>query len=143
MEIITNSNIETQEELLEYLNKEGYNTTQATVSRDIRELKLNKISYGGNRQKYAVSINADYGTAQSYKQVLTAGIISVDFAENLIVIKTVSGVAMAVGAALDNLNIEGIMGCIAGDDTLFIAVKSSKIAPEIMEQIKKSAYIPR
>lgn len=143
IQIIGSSNIETQDELLECLREQGFNTTQATVSRDIRELKVEKISYDGNKHKYIVRSAVLSETNESYRQVLGSCIISMNYAENIIVIKTVSGMAMAVGAAIDSLDIDGIMGCIAGDDTLFIAVKYSKLADKIIgdiENVTKYAY---
>ena len=119
IEIVENNDIETQDELLTKLTEAGFNTTQATISRDIRDINLTKVSVAGGRQKYALGKSAGRESINSYKQVLSTCILSMEAAENLIVIKTVSGMAMAVGAALDNLSINGLMGCIAGDDTLF------------------------
>ena len=101
LELVEKYDIETQDDL-EKLKEEGFQATQATVSRDIREMNLTKVSVPGARQKYAVEKNNRYETLDSYKKVLSTGIISVDAAENLIVIKTISGVAMAVAAALDH-----------------------------------------
>lgn len=139
IQIISSQNIETQEELSDKLKELGFQTTQATVSRDIRELKLEKITYNGNRHKYVVRQKSDNETGNSYRQVLGNCIISMDYAENIIVVKTVSGMAMAVGAAIDNLAIEDIMGCIAGDDTLFLAIKHSNLAEKIIGDIKNVA----
>jgi len=139
IQIINSENIETQEELSERLKEYGFNTTQATVSRDIRELKLEKVTYNGNKHKYAVRDKKDTETGKSYRQVLENCIISMDFAENIIVVKTVSGMAMAVGAAIDNLAIQDIMGCIAGDDTLFLAIKHSNLAEKIIGEIQNVA----
>ena len=135
LELVEKYDIETQDDLLEKLKEEGFQATQATVSRDIREMNLTKVSVPGARQKYAVEKNNRYETLDSYKKVLSTGIISVDAAENLIVIKTISGVAMAVAAALDH--IDGLMGCIAGDDTIFLAVKDKSLTMSIKAQIEK------
>ncbi len=140
LEIIRNHNIETQDELLEMLADYGFVATQATISRDIRELKLRKEVYKGTRQRYTEGDVIASGTTDSYRKVLSAGIISIESSENLIVIKTVSGVAMAVGAALDNMEIRGLMGCIAGDDTIFLAVQSKKLVENVVAEIKKVAY---
>lgn len=137
IEIITNNDIETQDELLVKLAEKGFNTTQATISRDIRELNLTKVAVNGGRQKYALGKDMEYESIKSYKQVLTAGILSVEAAENLIVIKTVSGVAMAVAAALDNINIKGLIGSIAGDDTIFLAVRSKELTKSVISDIMK------
>lgn len=136
-EIIEARDIETQEELIEELSKEGFVITQATISRDIRELKLTKVPGQSGRQKYAMLKNYDTDVENKYYQVLSAGILHMEYANNLIVIKTVSGMAMAVAAALDNMNIQGLMGCIAGDDTIFAAVRGEKLCREIIAGIKK------
>ena len=137
LELIEKYDIETQDELAQKLREERFMVTQATVSRDIREMNLTKVSVPGARQKYAVEKNNRYETLDSYKKVLSTGIISVDAAENLIVIKTISGVAMAVAAALDHMAIDGLMGCIAGDDTIFLAVKDKNLTMSIKAQIEK------
>lgn len=138
-EIIENKEIETQDELLAELSREGFLTTQATISRDIREMKLTKISCGGGRQKYTMLQSADTDVMKKYHQVLNAGILNMDYAENMIVIHTVSGMAMAVGAALDSMDIKGLMGCIAGDDTIFAVARSKESCKEIIAGIKKVA----
>lgn len=135
--IISTHNVETQEELLTLLNKEGFHTTQATVSRDIRELNLKKISYEGGK-KYAIKNNpkdVEANDDASYIQVLKNSLISMEHSENIIVIKTVAGMAMAVGASVDRLNIREIMGCIAGDDTLFIAIRDKNMAEKVIGEI--------
>lgn len=134
--LINNHAIETQEELATLLNEQGFNTTQATISRDIRELKLTKIACEGNKHKYIVATGDTKDNSDSYRHVLATGIVSIDHSENIIVIKTVSGMAMAVGAAIDSLTIEEIMGCIAGDDTLFLAIKHKNLAISVIEKIK-------
>lgn len=139
IELIEKYDIETQEELSERLQMAGFSTTQATISRDIRELKLTKVAANG-KQKYTVMQGHDMDTLGKYKKVLSAGILSMEAAENLIVIKTVSGLAMAVAAALDSLSIQGLMGCIAGDDTIFCAVRTKEMSKEVIANIKKVAY---
>ena len=138
-EIIENRDIETQDELLAELSKEGFSVTQATISRDIREMKLTKVSGDGGKQRYVLIQNEDTDVMQKYHQVLSAGILNMDYAENLIVIRTVSGMAMAVAAALDNMKLPGLMGCIAGDDTIFCAVRNSRYCRAIIAGIKKVA----
>lgn len=140
IEIIENNIIETQDELAEKLLEAGFNTTQATISRDIREMKLTKISAGEGRQRYIVLQNQDYNTTEKLKKVLVAGIVSMEAAENIIVIKTVSGLAMAVATAVDNLGFSGIVGCIAGDDTVMCVVRSSGIVNDVISNIEKVAY---
>ena len=115
VELIGKYDIETQEELAEKLNEAGFKVTQATVSRDIRELKLTKVAVDGGHQKYVVLHKADSGLNDKYIRILRDGFVSMDMAQNILVIKTVSGMAMAVAAALDALHFHEIVGCIAGD----------------------------
>ena len=138
-EIIESRDIETQDELLAELSKSGFSVTQATISRDIREMKLTKVSGKGGKQKYTLIQNATTDVMEKYHQVLSAGILNMDYSENIIVIRTVSGMAMAVAAALDNMQLQGLMGCIAGDDTIFCAARNSKYCREIIAGIKKVA----
>lgn len=137
IELINMFDIETQEELADRLNAAGYNVTQATISRDIRELKLTKVSVDGNRQKYIILQNQESGLYEKYVRVLTDGFTSMDRAQNILVIKTVGGMAMAVAAALDNLNITGIVGCIAGDDTVMCAIRQNDEVETVMDKITK------
>jgi transcriptional regulator of arginine metabolism len=138
IEIINERPIETQEELQVTLLESGIVTTQATLSRDIRELGLKKTSAGtGGRQRYITREKGNGESASYYREVLRTGIISIEEAENLIVVKTVSGAAMAAAAAIDNMSIEGIVGCIAGDDTIFVAVKRKSEIQGIMTELSK------
>ncbi len=138
-EIIETQAIETQEELLSQLLKQGFKTTQATISRDIREMHLTKVPDGTGKQKYAMIQNTDTDVTKKYHQVLSAGILSMDYAENIIVVRTVSGMAMAVAAALDNMDLQGFLGCIAGDDTIFAVARSKGFCKEIIAEVKKVA----
>ena len=115
IELIGQYEIETQEELADRLREEGYQVTQATVSRDIRELKLSKISGGNGRQKYIAFTREEVHLGDKYIRVLREGYVSMDLAQNLLIMKTVSGMAMAVAAAVDALKLDEIVGCIAGD----------------------------
>lgn len=137
IELINKHDIETQEELADLLTKAGYNVTQATISRDIRELKLTKISVDDGKQKYIVLNNTETGLSEKFVRVLKDGFISMDMAQNIIIVKTVSGMAMAVAAALDALHIQGIMGCIAGDDTLMCVIKTTEETISVMEKLNK------
>ena len=123
IDLIGRYDIETQEELAHYLNEEGFRVTQATISRDIRELKLTKISVSGGHQKYAVLSPGSRQMSEKYLRVLRDGFINMDRAGNLLVINTVSGMAMAVAAAIDALDMPEIIGCIAGDDTILLILK--------------------
>ena len=137
IELISQNDIETQEELAEYLNNAGFKVTQATVSRDIRDLKLTKVSVDGGRQKYVVLKPEEDGMSEKYIRVLRDGYVSMDMAQNILVIKTVSGMAMAVAAAVDAMKWKEVVGCIAGDDTIMCAVRSVDETVAVMEKIRK------
>lgn len=135
VELIEKYDIETQEELAVYLKGEGYDVTQATVSRDIRELKLSKIATGDGKQKYVIFKNDDSFLGDKYIRVLKDGFVSMSMAQNILVIKTVAGMAMAVAAAIDALKFPEVVGCIAGDDTIMAAIKSVDDTNVVMEKI--------
>ena len=135
VELINKYQIETQDELAEYLNEAGFKVPQATVSRDIRDLKLTKVPAENGRQKYAVLQGAQNGMTEKYVRILRDGFSSM--AQNILVLKTVSGMAMAVAAALDAMNWNEIVGCIAGDDTIMCAVRTVDDTILLMEKIKK------
>ena len=124
--LISQYDIETQEELAEKLNESGFQVTQATVSRDIRELKLTKISKPGGGSRYAVLQSMDQEMSRKYTDVLRTSFQSMDLAQNILVVKTVSGMAMAAAAALDEMQIPEVVGSIAGDNTIFLAVEDGK-----------------
>ena len=137
IELIGKYHIETQEELADYLNREGFKVTQATVSRDIRDLKLTKIPAENGKQKYALHQESGNGMSEKYIRVLRDGYMSMDMAQNILVVKTVAGMAMAVAAALDAMKWPEIAGCIAGDDTIMCAVRSVDETLIVMDKIKK------
>ncbi len=137
IELINKHDIETQEDLADRLMKDGYNVTQATVSRDIRELKLTKVALDGGRQKYIVLQKTEPGMSEKYTRVLRDGFVSMDRAQNIMVVKTVPGMAMAVAAALDALRLNSIVGCIAGDDTVMCAIRSADETITVMEKLNK------
>ena len=137
LELIKRNDIETQEELSDYLEREGYQVTQATVSRDIRELKLTKVAMSNGRQKYVALQETDENLSQKYVRVFHDGFVSMDMAQNILVIKTVSGMAMAVAAALDAIHFGEVVGCIAGDDTIMIAVRSVEDTRILMGKIRE------
>ena len=136
VELIGRYEIETQEELSEYLHKEGYNVTQATVSRDIRELKLSKIQTDSGRQRYAV-FHPQTTFNDKYIRILQDSFLSMDMAQNILVLKTVAGMAMALAAALDALHFPEVVGCIAGDDTVMCAVRTVDDTIILMDKLKK------
>ena len=137
LELIQQNNVETQEELSAYLEREGYQVTQATVSRDIRELKLTKIATDNGRQKYAVIADADTGMLEKYARVLREGYVSMDIAQNILVIKTVSGMASAVCAAIDAMKMNEVVGSIAGDYTLICIIRTNVYAVKTMKKLRK------
>lgn len=137
IELIENNEVETQEQLADLLKKDGYDVTQATVSRDIRELRLTKVQTGDGRQKYRVMDHDDEELQDKYIKVLQSGFVSMDKAGNILVLRTVSGMAMAVAAALDALHLSQIIGCIAGDDTIFAAIKTEEDVQEVMDRIRE------
>ena len=137
LELIKKHDIETQEELSDYLQKEGYLVTQATVSRDIRELKLTKVAMSNGRQKYAALTEANEDLSEKYTRVFRDAFVSMDMAQNILVIKTVSGMAMAVAAAIDAMHLHEIVGCIAGDDTIMCAVRSVDDTIAVMSRLRK------
>lgn len=137
LELIKRNDVETQEELSDYLEKEGYQVTQATVSRDIRELKLTKVAMSNGKQKYVALNETTEDMTEKFVHVFKAGFVSMDMAQNILVIKTVAGMAMAVAAALDAMQLHEIVGCIAGDDTIMCAVRSVDDTVAIMTRLRK------
>ncbi len=136
LELIRENDIETQEMLAELLNKAGFNVTQATVSRDIRELKLTKATVQSGKQKYVSTAKQNVLVTERLNRVFKDGIVSFDFAQNIVVIKTLTGMAMAVAAALDSMENSEIMGTIAGDDTIFCVVKNESKAIRLTENLR-------
>ena len=136
LELIRENDIETQEMLADLLNKAGFNVTQATVSRDIRELKLTKATMQSGKQKYVATAKESSFVTERLNRVFRDGIVSIDYAQNIVVIKTLVGMAMAVAAALDSMENSEIMGTIAGDDTIFCVVKNESKAVKLTENLK-------
>ena len=135
MELIKTERVETQEELKELLNREGFPVTQATVSRDIKQLQLRKVTGENGRQYYApYSAKAPVAGDRMWR-VLRDGFISMDAAQNILVVRTVSGMAMAVAAAIDAIQIPEILGCIAGDDTVMCVVRSNDDVSKVMARL--------
>lgn len=136
IELISSNMVETQEELADLLREDGYDVTQATVSRDIRELKLTKVPTKDGKQIYRlISTNNDHLT-EKYIRVLRDGFMSMETASNILVVKTVSGMAMAVAAAIDGIGLPEVVGCIAGDDTIMVAVRTGDDTKMVMDYIR-------
>ena len=139
VELINSYDIETQEELAQRLEEDGFAVTQATVSRDIRDLKLSKVVMANGKQKYSLMPKQD-GISEKYVRILGEAFVSMDMAQNILVVKTVSGMAMAAAAALDSMQMSEIVGCIAGDDTIMAAIRSGEDTVVVMERIRKLVY---
>lgn len=135
LELISQNEISTQEELTAKLNELGYKTTQATVSRDIKSLQLRKVP-GQNGQRYTVPDNKPTDE-ERFLRILGDALLHMDQAANLVVIKTISGMAMAAAAAVDGLKLEQIVGSIAGDDTIMCACRSQQDAATLIETLNK------
>lgn len=136
IEIIKDNDIETQEELTDKLKSLGFKVTQATVSRDIRELNLNKVSTKNGKRKYAVLGTNENTNVINDNSILKEGITKIDYSQNILVIKTASGMAMAVATTLDKINFQEILGTIAGDDTVFCIVKDNKQLKELLNKLR-------
>ncbi|MBR5897646.1 MAG: arginine repressor [Lachnospiraceae bacterium] len=136
LELIEKFDIDTQDELCKRLEEAGFSVTQATVSRDINNLHLYKKNLGNGRQKYAIDVDNDHELDEKYRRVLTDGFVSIDMAQNILVIKTVSGMAMAVAAAIDSLKFTEIVGTIAGDDTIMMAIRTVEDTKAVMSKIQ-------
>ena len=137
-ELVSRYEIETQEELAEKLKEAGFSVTQATISRDIRQMNLSKLPAENGRQKYVIlKQEHELLSDNKYIRVLRDGFVSMDMAQNILVMRTVAGMAMAVAAALDAIHFGEVVGCIAGDDTIMIAVRSAEDTKILMEKIRE------
>ena len=137
MEIISTKNVETQEQLLQELQAQGFTGTQATISRDIKQLHLVKAPAGQGKYRYAVS---DHGSkihvADKLQTIFRESIVNVDYAQNLVVIHTMSGLANGAAAALDGMEIDQLIGTLAGDDTVLIIMRDNESAAELATSIR-------
>ena len=140
LRVISQYEVETQQELAQRLKEEGFEVTQATVSRDIRDMKLSKMPTGEGHQKYVRFHNDEKHLSGKYVNVLKEGFVSIDMAQNILVVKTVSGMAMAVAAAIDAMKYPEIVGSIAGDDTIMMAVRTVEDTKSLMNQILQSVH---
>ena len=137
LELIHEYDIETQEELAHRLEEAGFKVTQATVSRDIRELCLTKVANKKGRSIYSVLQGQNPNLSEKYSRVLRDAFVSMDTAQNILVIKPVPGMAMGVAAALDELKFSEIIGSIAGDDTVMSVIKTADQSLLVMEKLRK------
>ncbi|MCI8805608.1 MAG: arginine repressor [Clostridiales bacterium] len=136
IELINKNDIETQEELARLLQDADFSVTQATISRDIRELKITKVM-DGKKQKYALLPDETPVVSEKLIRIFRDAVTHIDCSQNIIVIKTLDGMAMAVAAVLDSMENSEILGSIAGDDTVFCVIKSEKNAVKLIERLKE------
>ncbi|KAA6451510.1 transcriptional regulator ArgR [Bacillus swezeyi] len=134
-EIITANEIETQDELVDILKKDGYNVTQATVSRDIKELHLVKVPTNNGSYKYSLPADQRFNPLSKLKRSLMDAFVKIDSASHMIVLKTMPGNAQAIGALMDNLDWEEIMGTICGDDTILIICRTNQDTDLVQKKI--------
>ena len=138
LQIIRENEVETQEELLIHLKKLGINSTQATISRDIKQLHLVKQPTGSGGYKYAVSATKTHlNLAEKLRTIFRESITRVDCAQNIVVLKTMSGLANAACAAVDAMDIPGIVGSIAGDDTVLLVMRNDAAAAELVDELQE------
>ena len=137
LEIINSKDIETQEELADELKKSGMNITQATVSRDIKELKLIKVLSESGKYKYATIMHTENFLSNKLVNIFTQTVVSVENVDNFVIIKTISGSASAAAEAIDSLNFDGIAGSLAGDNTIFVLARDTEKAQIITQKMKK------
>ena len=138
LQLIEQYDIETQMELTDYLNRFGFETTQATVSRDIKELRLVKTLAKNGKSKYAVAPGqAETGFSGRLRTIFREGVLSYDWAQNIVVIKTMPGLASAACSALDGMHLADVVGTIAGDDTGFLVMRDAKAAEDFCQELAK------
>lgn len=137
LDLIVKKEIGTQEELTTELERAGFVATQATVSRDIREMKLTKVAMSNGKLRYVAYRKTEENMTEKYNRIFCDGFVSMDNAQNILVIKTVAGMAMAVAAAIDHMELPEIVGSIAGDDTIMCAVRSVDDTLTIMGRLRK------
>ena len=138
IELINEHHIETQEDLTLLLKNSGFDTTQATVSRDIKELRLVKVADENGKYRYAVKVSHDnHKLSAKFSRILEESVIRVDLSTSIVVIKTYPAMAQAAASAIDNMNWDEIVGTIAGDDTIFVALKTASDAELFCEKVKE------
>jgi transcriptional regulator of arginine metabolism len=137
LELISHFEIETQDELIDRLREHGYEVTQATISRDIREMKIAKMTTGKGTYRYVLPKQAESTVGMHFSTTLIDSIVSVDHACNIVVLKTYAGLAQAVAVGIDGMNMPQVLGCVAGDDTIMIVARDSEYATVIAERIRE------
>ena len=134
IEIITNTEVDTQEKLAALLRESGFEVTQATISRDIKELRLLKVLTPSGVYKYATAAKAEHGVSERLVRMFIDSVLSITYAENLVVIHTLAGSANAAAEAIDSMRWPEILGTMAGDNTIFVAVRSAAEAPVVVDK---------
>ncbi|MCL2031124.1 MAG: arginine repressor [Oscillospiraceae bacterium] len=137
LEIVESGPVETQEELAGRLEACGFSCTQATISRDIKELRLVKVLGAGGRYRYMVSGAAEGAFLERLRDIFRKSVTSCEAAQNIVVLKTLPGLASAACAALDTMNIEALAGTLAGDDTAFLVLRTNGDADKLVEEIQR------
>ena len=137
LELVAKYEIETQEEMIERLRKEGYHVTQATVSRDLKELKLSKALTARGTYRYSVGTNRNHTGSVRLNNAMVDSIVSVNYSMNNVVIKTYPGMAQAVASSVDSLNMHNVLGCVAGDDTIILVTTDAESSIEISTKIRE------
>ena len=135
LDLISRYEIETQDELIGYLKEMGFDVTQATVSRDIRELKIAKMTTGKGTYRYVQPKQMDPASGVKFSSALIDSITTVDFAQNIVVIKTYPGLASAVAGGIDRMDLNQILGCVAGDDTIMVVTRDVDCAEHLAKRI--------
>ena len=142
LELISGHEINTQEELISRLREYGFEVTQATVSRDIRDLKIAKISTGAGTYRYVAPLQKnDVDSGRLSDRRLSGSITGVDHACNIVVLKTHAGLAQAVAVGIDGMNLSDVLGCVAGDDTIMIVTRNAEIAADIADHLRHELHI--
>jgi len=136
LELISKYEIDTQDELIDRLRESGFEVTQATVSRDIRELNISKMTTGKGTYRYVLPKQATSASNLKFNSALIDALISADYACNIVVLKTHAGLANAVAVGLDSMHLENILGCVAGDDTIMLVSRSEDAAQKITERFR-------
>ncbi len=137
LELVAKYEIDTQEEMMERLRSEGYTVTQATVSRDLKELKLAKVLTARGTYRYCVSAGRNHSGNVRLNNAMVDSIVHADYSMNNVVVKTYPGMAQAVASAVDALNMHNVLGCVAGDDTIIIVTRNEESSAEISEKIRE------
>ncbi|HIU32617.1 MAG TPA: arginine repressor [Candidatus Caccousia avistercoris] len=137
LELIGSHSVDTQEELLRLLRQEGFEVTQATVSRDIKELRLVKAQTGSGKYRYTAPKDGSRDMSSRFFSLFSDNTVSVQSACNMVVIKCLTGMAQAVCAAMDSLHWEGIVGTLAGDDTIFVVMKDPECAERFSAELRR------